>query len=62
MKLETAKKLITKQLKDLDVKPGSDAYRLIYEQSINAADVLTRAELIKMIEELIDTLPLRLFY
>lgn len=59
--MKNAKKFIEKELKELEIKRSSDAYRLTLEQSVAAAEVLTRAELKKYIVEYLDLLPLHLF-
>lgn len=61
MKIEAAKKLILKELKDLDISEGCQAYKLIYDNAIAASDILTKSELIKLIEESADSLPNHLF-
>lgn len=59
--MKNAAKFIEKELKDLDVPPKSEAYRLTHEQALVASEVLTKAELKKYIVEYLDLLPLRLF-
>lgn len=61
MKYEAAKKFITRELKDLDVHEKSVAWKLIYENAVAASDVLTKAELKKLIADSIDLYPLALF-
>ena len=58
MKIEAAKKLIVKELKDLDIPEGSQAYKLIYDNAIAASEVLTKKELI---EGSADSFPNHLF-
>lgn len=59
--MKNAKKFIEKQLKDLDVPSSSAAYSLILENAVEAADIMTRAELVKYIEEYAESLPAHSF-
>lgn len=61
MKIEAAKKLIVKELKDLDISENSQAYKLIYDNAIAASEILTKKELIELIEGSADSLPNHLF-
>lgn len=59
--MKNAKKFIEKELKDLNIRPRSEAYRLCHEQALAASELLTKAELKKFIVEYLDILPLSLF-
>lgn len=61
MKIEAAKKLIVKELKDLDISENSQAYKLIYDNAIAASEILTKKELIELIEGSADSFPNHLF-
>lgn len=61
MKLDAAKKLIEKELKDLDVPVGCDAYKLVYEQACAAADVMNQLDLVTYIEHYLADLPPHMF-
>ncbi len=50
--MQSAISLIEKELKDLDILEGSDAWNAIYEQATGAYDVLTKKELKKYVSDL----------
>jgi hypothetical protein len=50
MKQSTAIKIIEKELADLAIKPNCAAWGMIYENAIEAAEIMTKKELIKFIE------------
>lgn len=50
---------IKKELADLDVQPGSDAYIFIYDQACEAADLLTKVELSRLIEDHLESFTLQ---
>lgn len=55
--MKNAKAFIEKELKDLDVPKDSDAYRFLYENAIEAADIMSRKELKAYIEAQLELLP-----
>ncbi len=55
--MRNARKFVEKHLKDLDIPASSAAYSLILENAIEAADVMSRAELVKYIEDYAGSLP-----
>lgn len=57
-----ADKFIRKELKDLDVPVNSLAFKNIYDNAIEAADILTKVELTKYIEDSIESLPRSFFW
>jgi len=57
MKQAAAIKLIEKELTDLGVSQNCSAYQLVMEQAKAAAEVMTRIELKKYIEEYVESLP-----
>lgn len=61
MKKEQAKRVIAKELKDLDISSGCEAFALIFEQALSASEVLTIRELKKYVEEYAESLPSNLF-
>lgn len=51
------KQFIEKELMSLDIERGSDAWDSVFNQAINAADILTRSEVKNLISELVETMP-----
>lgn len=61
MKQSTAIKIITNELRDLDVPKNSQAYIDVYTNAIAGSDVMTKAELIDYIEQSLEVLPSWMF-
>jgi len=59
--MKDAKTFIKKQLKDLNVPEDCRAYVLTFENAAEAADIMTKAELKKYIEDYINELPSNMF-
>lgn len=57
MKQSTAIKIITNELRDLDVPKDSQAYTDVYNDAIAGSDIMTKAELIDYIERSLEVLP-----
>lgn len=53
--------LIKNELFQLDISPTCEAYDMIYDQCINAWDILSFTEIKEMIQELCDLYPVRYF-
>ncbi len=54
MKFKTAKKFVELELKDLDVQPNSKAWNVILPWAIEWAEIQTKQELVKSIEEYLE--------
>jgi len=61
VKYNVAYTLIKKELANLDVSPACDAYHKIFNQCIEAYDVLTIREIKDMVAELCELYPVRYF-
>ena len=57
MKRKHAETFVANQLKDLDVHPQSRAWIKIYENAVEGAEIMSKDELIKFIEELVELTP-----
>lgn len=57
MNTQKVQKFVESQLKDLDVPKGSRAYSEVYENAVEAAEILTKKELIALIEAQLELLP-----
>lgn len=57
MKRETALKLIERELVDLDVPKNSRAWEYVIKSTVDGYDVLTKKELVKLVELKVNDLP-----
>jgi hypothetical protein len=62
MKRSTAEKFVMKELIDLSVPVGTMAFNDVYENAVEAAEILTKKELITLIQDQIELLPAYKFF
>lgn len=55
MKKQTAIKLVEKELSDLGLLKSDIEYQAIYNNAVEAAEILTKSEVIKLLEEQADS-------
>ena len=58
MKREQATKFVERQLRDLDVEQGSDAWNAIFENAVEAAEILNKRAVSQYIEQSLELMPL----
>ena len=56
--MKNAKEFVKRELQNLDIEEGSWAWRDVYENAVEAADIMSKAQVRKLIEERIELLPL----
>lgn len=56
--MKKAIEYVKRELRDLDIAEGSAAWTDVYENAIEASDIMSRKELRKYIEERVELLPL----
>lgn len=57
IRVQKAIALIQRELKDLDVPQFSMAYKVIFQNALEASDIMTSKELKQYISDYLDTLP-----